>query len=113
VKNKVAMWDYFGFGAPATTDVYGGQAIDPDSQLGTLFQGDFGPDFCSVAGLVRLNRMKHKTFPCTCDPKPYLGHIFGDYFCSSVPPSRDVEVTAPCYDYADGNPLATLSDHGK
>lgn len=114
-RTHVILWDYYGFGTPPRNSTkYDGRGTNmPASQQGVIIQGDFGPTFCSLGGLGKMNNHKiHKTFPSLCLPngKSKLGPIAGDFFCSNMKAVRSVIVTPPCDRRNHTHPL-TLADH--
>jgi hypothetical protein len=115
-KTRDALWNYYGFGSPPTnsTSLYDGMGADiASTQHGVIVQGDFGPQFCALGGLKKMNNYKiHKTFRVQCLPhgKVKIGPLSGDFFCSNMKASRDVLVTAPCDWNNDTHPL-TMADH--
>ena len=115
-KTRDALWDYYGFGSPPTnsTSLYDGRGVDiAPKQHGVIVQGDFGPQFCALGGLGKMNNYKiHKTFRVECLPhgEVKIGPLSGDFFCSNMGASRDVLVTAPCDWSNDTHPL-TMADH--
>ncbi|KAK1744260.1 hypothetical protein QTG54_004793 [Skeletonema marinoi] len=116
VNNRETLWNYFGFGAPAPNiSIHEGNGVDlAASQHGVIVQGDFGPQFCSLGGLKKMNNYKiHQTFRVNCLPAgkvEILGPLSGDFFCSNMRASRAVEVTAPC-DWSDAKKPLTMADH--
>jgi hypothetical protein len=111
-KTRSWLWKYYGFGEPPQNSTkYEGKGIDQKQQLGVIIQGDFGPQFCALGGLTKMNNYrKHKTFPVRCtQPKVDFGVLSGDYFCSNMQAVRDVQVSAPC-DFSN-NSAVELSDH--
>jgi hypothetical protein len=112
-ENRAVLWDYYGFGKPPeNTTKYEGKGVDSGQQLGVIIQGDFGPAFCSLGGLGKMNNYRiHKTFPVKCtSPKVDFGVLSGDFFCSNMHAFRDVVVSASCY-FSDGAEAVRLSDH--
>lgn len=114
--NRDSLWNYYGFGRPPVdSDIHDGVGVDPQSsqQQGVVIQGDFGPRFCSLGGLQKMNDYrKHKTFRSTCLPhgKFKISPLAGDFFCSNMKMSREIQVTPPCDWENQTNPL-TLADH--
>lgn len=114
--NKLALWNYYGFGAPQanSSSIYDGKGVDlAPSQHGVIVQGDFGPQFCALGGLGKMNNYRiHKTFRANClrDGEVTIGPLSGDFFCSSMRATREVIVTPPC-DRSNWTQPLTMSDH--
>jgi len=113
--NQAILWDYYAFGPPPnSTSKYEGKGANiPSSQLGVIIQGDFGPRFCPLGGLSKMNNYKtDKTFRVKCLPngKARIQPLAGDFFCSNMKKIRPVRVTAPCEWHNNTAPL-TLADH--
>lgn len=114
--NREFLWNYYGFGPPnsTATSLYEGMGIDKAlSQQGVIVQGDFGPQFCALGGLSKMNNHKvHKTFRAQCLPNQRfkIAPLSGDFFCSNMHAARGVQVTPPCDWSNDTNPI-TMSDH--
>jgi hypothetical protein len=108
--------EFLWVGAPAanSTSLYDGKGVDrASSQHGVIIQGDFGPRFCALGGLGKMNNYRiHKTFPSKCLPngKSKLGPISGDFICANMHVTRDVKVTPPC-DWSNKASPLTLADH--
>ena len=115
-ETRNTLWNFYGFGAPAanSTSIYDGKGVDrASSQHGVIIQGDFGPQFCSLGGLGKMNNYKiHKTFPSKCLPngKSKMGPISGDFICTNMRGTREVKVTPPC-DWSNNSSPLTLADH--
>jgi len=115
-KTRKALWNYYGFGPPAanSTSIYDGKGVDlASSQHGVVVQGDFGPSFCALGGLGKMNNYRiHKTFRVKClpDRNVKIAPLAGDFFCSNMRATRDVMVTPPCDWSNNSNPL-TMADH--
>jgi len=119
--NQAVLWNYYGFGSPPLTNSTSkdakyevGIGINlPSSQLGVIVQGDFGPTFCALGGLGKMNNYRtDKTFRVQCLPngKVKIGPLSGDFFCSNMAFVRPVKVTPPC-DWQNNTSPSTLSDH--
>ena len=113
--NRAVLWNYYGFGPPPSNGTkYDGKGIDlAKSQKGVIVQGDFGPQFCTLGGLSKMNNHRiHKTFRAKCLPngKSVIKPLAGDFFCSNMKPARDVVVTPPC-DWSNNTHPLTLADH--
>ena len=113
--NRATLWNYYGFGRPPSNGTkYDGKGIDlAKYQKGVIVQGDFGPKFCSLGGLSKMNNYRiHKTFRAKClpDGKSEIKPLAGDFFCSNMKLSRDVIVTPPC-DWGNNKHPLTLADH--
>ena len=122
-QNREVLWDFFDFGEPPWNETLGKQALykghgvsTNQAQLGVVVQGDYGPAFCPLMGLVRQNKRIHKTFPVNCSATgPHdMGILAGDYFCTDQVPHRDIIVSPPCHvsNTKTGNAeVLQMSDH--
>mmetsp|Transcript_1296 Transcript_1296/g.3158 ORF Transcript_1296/g.3158 Transcript_1296/m.3158 type:complete len:649 (-) Transcript_1296:102-2048(-) len=113
--NRRALWNYYGFGPPPSNGTkYDGNGIDlAENQKGVIVQGDFGPQFCSLGGLKKMNNYRiHKTFRVECLPngKSVIKPLASDFFCSNMKGSREVKVTPSC-DWTNNTHPITLADH--
>ena len=114
--NRRALWSYYGFGPPPSNGTkYDGNGIDlAENQKGVIVQGDFGPKFCSLGGLKKMNNYRiHKTFRVEClpDGKSVIKPLAGDFFCSNMKGSRGVKVTPSCDWTKNSTHPITLADH--
>lgn len=73
---------------------YEGRGVDPGKQLGVIIQGDFGPNFCSLGGLGKMNNFRiHKTLPVKrATSKVDFGFLSGEFFFSNIKAARSVQV---------------------
>jgi len=112
--NRKWLWNYYGFGhPPLNSTLYEGKGIDlPTQQKGVIIQGDFGPKFCALGGLTKVNKNSDKTFRVKCLPngKANIGPLAADYFCTNMKSNHPVKVTPSC-DWSNKNSPLTLADH--
>ena len=90
-----ALQNYYGFGQPPQNSTkYEARGVDPGKQLGVIIQGGFGPKFCSLSGLGKMNNYWiHKTLPIKCTTsKVNFGFLSGKFFCSNIKAAESIQV---------------------